>query len=153
MSTIVPGGASAGSTGWRPAGRSAVDCLLLDYDLPDLDGLQFLAELTGGTDQAPVPVVMLTGRGGESIAVEALKRGAQDYLVKGSFTPEVLRKTVDDAIERVADPPRARAPAAASWSGSTRRPARPTAARTSSWPCSPTSCATRWPRSSTPSRS
>ena len=93
---------STGFDGLRTCRTSGVDCLLLDYDLPDLDGLQFLAELTGGTDQSPVPVVMLTGRGGEAVAVQALKRGAQDYLVKGSYSPEILRKTVEDAIERVA---------------------------------------------------
>ena len=78
------------------------DCLLLDYELPDLDGLRFLEELSGGSDRSPVPLVMLTGRGGETVAVEALKRGAHDYLVKGRFSPETLRKTVGDAIERVA---------------------------------------------------
>jgi signal transduction histidine kinase len=93
---------STGVDGLATCQSSGVDCLLLDDDLPDLDGLQFLAELTGGTDHAPVPVIMLTGRGGKSVAVEALKRGAQDYLVKGTYSPETLRRTVDDAIERVA---------------------------------------------------
>ena len=93
---------SSGAEGLQSCRTSPVDCLLLDYDLPDLDGLQFLAELTKGPESPPVPVVMLTGRGGESVAVQALKQGAQDYLVKGSYSPEVLRRTVDDAIERVA---------------------------------------------------
>jgi len=93
---------STGLEGLQTCRTSSVDCVLLDYDLPDLNGLRFLEELTEGTDRAPVPVVMLTGRGGEAIAVEALKRGAQDYLVKGSYSPESLRKSVDDAIDRVA---------------------------------------------------
>jgi two-component system, sensor histidine kinase len=92
---------STGLDGLRTCRTSGIDCLLLDYDLPDLDGLEFLAELTGGSDRSPVPLVMLTGRGGESAAVQALKRGAHDYLVKGSYSPEVLRRTVEDAIERV----------------------------------------------------
>ena len=93
---------SAGLDGLEACRESGADCLLLDYDLPDLNGLQFLDRLTDGTGDPPLPVVMLTGRGGESVAVEALKRGAQDYLVKGSYSPEGLRKTVEDAIERVA---------------------------------------------------
>ena len=94
---------SSGQEGLRAIQTSAVDCLLLDYDLPDLDGLQFLARLTDSTGHAPVPVVMLTGRGGESIAVEALKRGAHDYLVKGTYSPEMLSQAVEDAVERVAN--------------------------------------------------
>jgi signal transduction histidine kinase len=91
----------SGAEGLRTCRAPGIDCLLLDYDLPDIDGLQFLAELTDGSDLPPVPVIMLTGRGGETVAVQALKRGAQDYLVKGSYSPETLRKTVDDAIERI----------------------------------------------------
>ena len=90
----------SGAEGLRTCRAPGVDCLLLDYDLPDINGLQFLAELNDGSDQSPVPVIMLTGRGGESVAVQALKRGAHDYLVKGSYSPETLWKTVHDAIHR-----------------------------------------------------
>jgi signal transduction histidine kinase len=93
--------ASSGSVGLALCRSSDVDCLLLDYDLPDLDGVDFLSRLTELTEPAPFPVIMLTGRGNETVAFQALKRGAQDYLVKGSFTSEFLRKTVDEAIERV----------------------------------------------------
>jgi signal transduction histidine kinase len=50
---------------------------------------------------APLPVVMLTGHGMESVAAEALKLGAQDYCVKGSFTAESLRLAVSRAIEKM----------------------------------------------------
>ncbi|QEH35265.1 Autoinducer 2 sensor kinase/phosphatase LuxQ [Aquisphaera giovannonii] len=83
--------------------RSAgLDCLILDYSLPDLDGLEFLHELTGGTGITPFPVLMLTGRGDEAIAVRALKRGAADYLVKGRLGGESLRSKVEQAIQRMA---------------------------------------------------
>ncbi len=82
--------------------RSAgLDCLILDYSLPDLDGLEFLDELTGGTGITPFPVIMLTGRGDEGVAVQALKRGAADYLVKGRLTSELLHTMVEQAIQRV----------------------------------------------------
>jgi len=50
---------------------------------------------------APLPAVMLTDHGDESVAAEALKLGAQDYCVKGRITPEGLRRAIDRAIERV----------------------------------------------------
>jgi len=58
------------------------DCVLLDYHLPDLNGLEFLAELRNDLGEIPVPVMMLTGTDNVSVAVEAMKSGAQDYLVK-----------------------------------------------------------------------
>ncbi len=83
--------------------RSAgLDCLVLDYSLPDVDGLEFLDKLTGGTGITPFPVIMLTGRGDEAIAVQALKRGAADYLVKGRPTVESLHLKIEQAIQRVA---------------------------------------------------
>jgi PAS domain S-box-containing protein len=70
--------------GLQLAHANKPDCVLLDYHLPDLNGLEFLAELRDDLGEIPVPVMMLTGTDNASVAVEALKRGAQDYLVKDS---------------------------------------------------------------------
>src|SRR5690242_3732095 len=59
------------------------DCILLDYQLPDLDGLVFLERLRQAQGLESCAVVLATGMGDEAVAVEAMKRGAQDYLVKG----------------------------------------------------------------------
>jgi PAS domain S-box-containing protein len=75
-----------------------IDAVLLDYMLPDGDGLEFLGELADRHDLDPPAVVMLTGQGSESIAVRAIKLGAQDYLVKRDLTPELLQLTVRKAI-------------------------------------------------------
>jgi signal transduction histidine kinase len=78
------------------------DCIVLDYVLPDRDGLELLRALQGEEGaSAPLPAVMLTGRGDESVAAQALKLGAQDYCVKGRITAEGLRRAVDRAIEKV----------------------------------------------------
>lgn len=59
-----------------------LDCVLLDYNLPDLNGLEFLSKLKDDLGEIPVPVIMLTGADNASVAVEAIKLGAQDYVVK-----------------------------------------------------------------------
>ena len=77
------------------------DCILLDYNLPTLDGLEFLGELMGHSQGSPLPAVMLTGQGSEAVAVEAMKKGAQDYLIKDSVSPDSLRRAVFNTIEKV----------------------------------------------------
>jgi len=59
------------------------DCLILDFSLPDMNGLQFLAAMQAEPHPQSCPVVLLTGQGSEQIAVQALHCGAQDYVVKG----------------------------------------------------------------------
>ena len=78
--------------------RCQPDVLLVDYGLPDLDGIDFLTELQ--TQTSPPPVIILTGQGNEAIAVQAMKAGAQDYLVKGQLTAEKLRIVVTSVLEK-----------------------------------------------------
>jgi signal transduction histidine kinase len=90
--------AELGEDGLRLAREEAPDCLLLDYRLPDVDGLEFLARLE---KERRVPVIVLTGQGNEAVAVEAMKGGAQDYLLKGSISRQSLQRAVANAIEKV----------------------------------------------------
>ncbi|MEH1810368.1 PAS domain S-box protein [Nostoc sp.] len=77
------------------------DVILLDYRLPDLDGLEFLTKLQRQTSNSQISVIMLTGQGDETIAVQAIKSGVQDYLVKGKLTSDNLRRAVHGAIEQI----------------------------------------------------
>jgi signal transduction histidine kinase len=76
------------------------DCILLDYKLPDMDGLEFLAGLADETGSIPYAVIMLAGLSSKPIALQAMKDGAQDYLVKDEMTPGNLLRAIHNAIER-----------------------------------------------------
>jgi signal transduction histidine kinase len=76
------------------------DCVLLDLSLPDTDGLSVLRQLAGLVPPAKLCVVMLTGSGSETVAVQALQTGASEYLVKGKFTAEALCHAVGNALEK-----------------------------------------------------
>ncbi|OGP30873.1 MAG: hypothetical protein A2038_07435 [Deltaproteobacteria bacterium GWA2_57_13] len=74
------------------------DAVLLDLNLPDARGLQAIAPVS---DTAPdVPIVVLSGLWDESLAVAAVQRGAQDYLVKGQGGASLLARSIRYAIER-----------------------------------------------------
>jgi CheY-like chemotaxis protein len=65
------------------------DIILLDYLLPDSDGIELLEAFALQLETMP-SVIMLTGEGSETIAVNAMKLGAKDYLVKGQMTSDAL---------------------------------------------------------------
>lgn len=74
------------------------DCILLDFLLPDQNGLQVLAELKQQFNSTMPAVIMLTGHGNEAVAVQAMKSGVQDYLVKRKTTRECLLDSMHSAI-------------------------------------------------------
>lgn len=93
--TIDEGG-SAAETLERIA-ASRYDCLLLDYNLPGVDGAALLQEIR--TTSPGLPVVIMTGQGDEGIAVELMKAGAVDYVMKAALSPERLATGLRHAIE------------------------------------------------------
>lgn len=79
-------------------GEALPDCVLLDLNLPDANGIAAVDQVAATNDR--VPVVVLTGLSDEHFGVGAVAAGAQDYLVKGQVDPEMLRRAVLYAIER-----------------------------------------------------
>lgn len=75
-----------------------IEVVLLDLGLPDSQGLE---TLTKTYDQAPeVPIIVLTGLNDETLGVQAVNKGAQDYLIKGQVDKNLLVRTIRYAIER-----------------------------------------------------
>ncbi|MDM8549059.1 response regulator [Desulfobacterales bacterium HSG2] len=74
------------------------DVILLDLSLPDSTGLD---TLTAVRSQVPeTAVIVLTGLNDEETAIEAVRTGAQDYLIKGEFEPVLLSRSIQYAVER-----------------------------------------------------
>jgi len=72
------------------------DCVLLDYSLPGFSGLDILRKVT--TTHPHLPVIIMTGQGNEAVAVQSIKDGAQDYLIKSQLTAEALHRHIAAAI-------------------------------------------------------
>jgi signal transduction histidine kinase len=75
-----------------------IDAILLDLSLPDSSGLETVQRVRGACPD--MPIVVLTGVDDEKTGVEAVRMGAQDYLVKGQADGRLIARSVRYAIER-----------------------------------------------------
>lgn len=84
--------------GLEHLGKSRVEVVLLDLGLPDSQGLETLSKIYAKVPE--VPIVVLTGLDDEMLGVQAVNKGAQDYLIKGQVDKNLLVRTIRYAIER-----------------------------------------------------
>ncbi len=80
--------------------QADIDCVVCDYEMPEIDGLEFLEKVR---ETAPeLPFILFTGRGSEEIASEAISRGVTDYLQKerGQDQYTVLANRVENAVSK-----------------------------------------------------
>ena len=77
-----------------------VDCVLSDYEMPGMDGIEFLEAVR--ERYAALPFVLFTGRGSEEVASDAIAAGVTDYLQKEAGTDQyaVLANRIGNAVER-----------------------------------------------------
>lgn len=90
-------GAADGEQALAQVQRELPDVVLLDHELPGIDGMMVLDRLRADDRLAAVPVIMLTGSSDRELLVEALRRGAHDYLRK-PFDPAELDARVIAAL-------------------------------------------------------
>ena len=91
--------AESGEEGLLLIEAEPFDLILLDYQLPGINGAQVLGLIRSGAG-AEVPVVVVSGAGSETIAVELLKGGAADYITKGELASGRVADAVQAALDR-----------------------------------------------------
>ncbi|MGA2960122.1 MAG: response regulator [Candidatus Korobacteraceae bacterium] len=79
-------------------GRTKVDLILSDINMPVMDGLEFVRQLQGVKEAKNIPVVMITTEGSESNVMQALSLGAKGYIRK-PFTPDQVKEYVLPVLE------------------------------------------------------
>ncbi len=77
------------------------DCVVLDDEMPDGTGLDFLRGARDAEDRILSPVVILTAAGNQQAAVALMKAGAHDYIVKSEATDDAIRLAVNNAIYKM----------------------------------------------------
>jgi two-component system cell cycle response regulator len=87
------------SSGIDRLAKGGIDVILLDLSLPDSQGLDTLRRVLTLPMELPI-IVILTGTDNEALAVQALRAGAQDYLIKGQTDGNVLVRSMRYAMER-----------------------------------------------------
>ena len=90
--------AENGKQGLEMAQQTAYDLIFSDIKMPEMDGLELLAALKEGEEAIETPVVMITGHGDVETAVQALKLGAYDFLLKPLDLNRILI-TTKNALE------------------------------------------------------
>jgi len=86
------------TVGLERLGQGKVDVVLLDLSLPDSLGLETFAKAHAAAPE--VPMIVLSGQDDESLAIQTVHEGAQDYLVKGQVDGRLLVRSIRYAIER-----------------------------------------------------
>ena len=90
--------AANGGEALAALGRTKVDLILSDINMPIMDGLEFVRQLQGVAEAKNIPVVMITTEGSESNVMQALSLGAKGYIRK-PFTSDQVKEYVLPVLE------------------------------------------------------
>lgn len=92
--------AESGETGtqWIEEDKNRFDIVLLDYNLPGQNGLDTLRRIQ--SINRNLPIVVITGLGSEAVAVEIMKAGARDYIIKSGEYYKAMHITIEQVLEK-----------------------------------------------------
>lgn len=89
--------ATDGQDAVRQSETETFDCVLTDWNMPNMDGLELIQHLRSTEAYAKTPIMMITTEGAKDDVIEALTRGANSYIVK-PFTPETLKQKMQELL-------------------------------------------------------
>ena len=90
--------ASNGREGIDRLGSGSVDMIITDWNMPEMNGIDFIKAVRGQTTSKDVPVLMVTTNAAKDDIVEALRAGVNNYVVK-PFTAETIKEKIDAVLE------------------------------------------------------
>lgn len=77
-----------------------LDLVISDFNMPEMDGIEFLRAMRGHPMSRKVPFILLTGRGDRELVVKAAQAGANNYLIK-PFTAAILREKIEQVVGKL----------------------------------------------------
>jgi DNA-binding response OmpR family regulator len=92
--------ATDGAKGLKLAMKEKPDLVLLDLNLPIMDGFQVLEELKKSPDTKDIPVLVLTNYGQKENVDKCLNLGAEDYLIKAHFVPSEVVARIKKILDK-----------------------------------------------------
>jgi DNA-binding response OmpR family regulator len=84
---------------WMQQGQLP-DVIIADVNMPDMNGMEFIAQIRNSGFFKDIPLIMLSGNEGTADKIKCLKAGADDYLVK-PFNPEELEARIANILRRI----------------------------------------------------
>lgn len=90
--------AQTGQEGLKRAWTDQPDLIFLDIKMPEMDGFEVLKQLRENHKTKDVPVIILSNFDEQEMIEKGLSLGANEYLVKSTFTPDEVSKKVDDWV-------------------------------------------------------
>ncbi len=79
------------------AQQFAIDLILCDWNMPKMNGIEFVRKIRSVENLQKIPIIMVTTEAERERIIEALKAGAKGYVVK-PFTPDVLKAKIEEII-------------------------------------------------------
>lgn len=76
----------------------AIDFLITDWNMPNMDGLELAKAVRGDSDLSHLPILMVTTRGMKEDVVEAMQADVDNYIVK-PFTPDVMEEKIESILQ------------------------------------------------------
>ncbi len=87
-----------GLEGLEQLKAETVDFIITDWNMPEMNGLDFVKKVRASDDWKTIPILMVTTRSVQGDVIEAMKAGVNSYIVK-PFTPPVLKEKIESVLK------------------------------------------------------